>query len=92
MKKLENQNKKLNQISKEEEEIDNKKENIDNIIINNNKIIDNNNITYAELKSDNIIMKQDIERLQQVNKNLEYYLSEERNRNIKRSQNKRRKK
>ena len=83
LKKLENQNKKLNQISKEEEEIDNKKENIDNIIINNNKIIDNNNITYAELKSDNIIMKQDIERLQQVNKNLEYYLSEERNRNIK---------
>ena len=85
LKELENQNKKLNQISKEEEKINKNKNDINeiNTIINNNNIDNTNTSSYTELKSDNIIMRQDIERLQQVNKNLEYYLSEERNRNLK---------
>ena len=84
LKELENQNKKLNQISKEEEKINKNKKDIYeiNTIVNNNNT-DNNTSSYTELKSDNIIMRQDIDRLQQVNKNLEYYLSEERNRNLK---------
>ena len=91
LKELEKQNKKLNLISKEESEIEknifNNKNDSDEIInINNSKNIletKDDNISYAELKSDNIIMREDIERLQQANKNLEYYLSEERNRNFK---------
>ena len=87
LKELERQNRKLNQISKEEINLE-ENNNIDNnnIIINsNNNLISakENDISYSELKSDNIIMRQDIDRLQQANKNLEYYLSEERNRNIK---------
>ena len=88
LKELEKQNKKLNQISKEEKKIENNINILDDNNINTNK--NNNlsetkddNISYAELKSDNIIMRQDIERLQQANKTLEYYLSEERERNIK---------
>ena len=42
-----------------------------------------NNAEYAELKSDNIILREDLERLNNINKNLEYSLMEERNRNLK---------
>ena len=89
LKELEKQNKKLNLISKEESEIEkniiNNKNDNDDFIINPKKILEtkDDNISYAELKSDNIIMREDIDRLQQANKNLEYYLSEERNRNLK---------
>ena len=87
LKELEKQNKKLNIISKEEKEIEDKINNNieDNFIINSKNVIENksDNINYAELKSNNIIMKEDIERLQLANKNLENYLSEERNRNMK---------
>ena len=87
LKELEKQNKKLNLITKTEKEIEDKIFNNgeDNIIINSKNIRESkdDNINYAELKSDNIIMKEDIERLQLANKNLENYLSEERNRNMK---------
>ena len=85
LKELENQNKKLNQITKEESKVNNENNTEINNIINNNNISHNNdnNYNYSELKSDNIIMKQEIERLQQINNNLENYLTEERNRNLK---------
>ena len=86
LKELENQNKKLNQISKEESKLNNDNNEDINNIIHNTIIVQNNdeiNNNYSELKSDNIIMKQEIERLQQMNKNLENYLLEERNRNLK---------
>ena len=85
LKELENQNKKLNQISKEESKLNNDNNEEINHLISNSNISPNNdsNYNYSELKSDNIIMKQEIERLQQMNKNLENYLSEERNRNLK---------
>ena len=86
LKELENQNKKLNQISKEESKLNNDNNEDINNIIHNSRIVQNNdeiNNNYSELKSDNIIMKQEIERLQQMNKNLEKYLLEERNRNLK---------
>jgi hypothetical protein len=85
LKELENQNKKLNQITKEESKLnsDNNDE-INNIINYSNISVNNdNNNNYSELKSDNIIMKQELERLQQMNKNLENYLTEERNCNLK---------
>ena len=60
------------------------------------KILTNNNINnttstiqyekikdeYADLKSNNIILKEDINRLEQANKNLESSLTEQRNRNM----------
>ena len=85
LKELENQNKKLNQITKEESKLNSDNNDEINNIINNSNISANNdnNYNYSELKSDNIIMKQELERLQQMNKNLENYLTEERNRNLK---------
>jgi len=98
LKELEAKSNELNQNTLEPEilySFNNLDSNINNNTINDekNKIISNlnNNTTiqyekikeeYAELKSNNIILKEDINRLEQANKNLEQSLSDQRNRNI----------
>ena len=84
LKEIEKKSKELNKLSKE-------KDSEENDIYNNseinrlNRTINSveNNAEYAELKSDNIILREDLERLNNINKNLEYSLMEERNRNLK---------
>ena len=92
LKEIEKKNKELNKKSRQfdvninninDSDIYNSNNNDTEINKLNRTINSVETVEYAELKSDNIILKEDLERLNNINKNLEYYLNEERSRNIK---------